>query len=948
MKKLSATVIIFSVLLSMICFPSLVSANEINTEIIYYFNDFSEGSAYLCDKTTNGLKVPQTDLGVKINSSGDDVISASLTTSQDANGTSVMRIASVSSGKLYNLAFPKVSPEGKPDIVVEYRVRASISGSYYIKECAYANWYSNYSASKTVALGGANFIKSIRMDGDKTTAIATFDTLDRWNTITIVYKGNEGTRDVYINGEYKESATNTSDSPYENYYYTNDTYAFLSTIYLGTNHYVEFDYMKIYKKPDEFKFSVINGENTEKDYIDIKFNSSVKELNENKIEVNGEPIRSIECISLAENLYRLNLYNSLDCDTQYSVTVSGVENVLGNSMDSHTENFKVRKAVSHIEDVGIYEDDTPLEGLYSGEFRIAADAANELDETDTVSIIGVSFDNEGSVLKNTGNVYKESVTINPVFSGKVFSENKIVIPADAEETRVFMWKSETEPVPVSGYSSYKTNSVTKEKISYKTPSYAGELKIDAEIKDDYTGMTITVETGDTVNNRMVGILVKYEDNTEYMITEKSVNGEVVVELPLKEENIGNYYVTAGVEKGGSVSTEAPLEYYSPSYINNLLENNINNKETATPQTVKTFMDSLGGYLKIDMEAVSKLSDPLKAYEYLLVLRDEPEGDINDRFNDASELKTALDTAIELANIYEGRDTASVIENSTALGVDEKVINTINEDMSPASKAYMTDKLKEKIYNPVSLISKDIKAYAVLGAVYGADNYKQVRSVIEDYGTELGINMVDYTALSNPKVVEDAVMNNEFGNLDLFKTAVNDLIYSAKTAEALNKLPPVSSGGGGGGGGGGSRIDFTPEKNEKEDKKEETSVKISYTDVKENDWFYNDVTWATEKGLFIGTDTGAFLPHMNLTWEHIAIVLKRMGFETENKYGNKDITRGELAKLLFELKANNNETANAYDWVKKVGLFIGDEKGDMLFDNLLTRAQCCTVLRRLDK
>jgi len=91
---------------------------------------------------------------------------------------------------------------------------------------------------------------------------------------------------------------------------------------------------------------------------------------------------------------------------------------------------------------------------------------------------------------------------------------------------------------------------------------------------------------------------------------------------------------------------------------------------------------------------------------------------------------------------------------------------------------------------------------------------------------------------------------------------------------------------------------------------QNSYNNEFHDISENDWFYSDVTWATKEKLFVGTDEGKFLPHRNLTWEHITIVLERTGHKVNNVHGKKDITRGEFAKLLYEILADKSISYDA--------------------------------------
>ena len=106
-------------------------------------------------------------------------------------------------------------------------------------------------------------------------------------------------------------------------------------------------------------------------------------------------------------------------------------------------------------------------------------------------------------------------------------------------------------------------------------------------------------------------------------------------------------------------------------------------------------------------------------------------------------------------------------------------------------------------------------------------------------------------------------------------------------------------------------------------------------------------WATENGWFIGTSDTTFSPENYLTWEQIAIVLKRMGFEYSTLRGNEAILRGDFADVLYTFLADKAKYQNVDEWIKGTKMFIGNDSGNMMFDTPLTRAQCCTLIRRIE-
>ena len=114
----------------------------------------------------------------------------------------------------------------------------------------------------------------------------------------------------------------------------------------------------------------------------------------------------------------------------------------------------------------------------------------------------------------------------------------------------------------------------------------------------------------------------------------------------------------------------------------------------------------------------------------------------------------------------------------------------------------------------------------------------------------------------------------------------------------------------------------------------------FTDVNQNDWYYNDVCIAVKAGYINGKTPTIFEP-------------------------NSAITRQEVAKILTTIK-NNKDTNydklptfkdghNVDDWAKPyvegaldAGYFTGDDKGYINPTNNITRAEAVTVLTRVEK
>lgn len=84
---------------------------------------------------------------------------------------------------------------------------------------------------------------------------------------------------------------------------------------------------------------------------------------------------------------------------------------------------------------------------------------------------------------------------------------------------------------------------------------------------------------------------------------------------------------------------------------------------------------------------------------------------------------------------------------------------------------------------------------------------------------------------------------------------------------------------------------------------------SFVDVKESDWFYNEVNWAVRRGIAAGTGTDTFSPLDDCTHAHILTFLWRAAGEPESE-----------AKLPFTAK--NSWAADALVWAYEKGMIDG--------------------------
>ena len=136
--------------------------------------------------------------------------------------------------------------------------------------------------------------------------------------------------------------------------------------------------------------------------------------------------------------------------------------------------------------------------------------------------------------------------------------------------------------------------------------------------------------------------------------------------------------------------------------------------------------------------------------------------------------------------------------------------------------------------------------------------------------------------------------------------------------------------------------------------------VGYTDVTEANWYYEAVTYVTEKGLMAGKTDTTFAPSAAVTGADLSAALKAFA-PTVTVEADQTVTRAELVTLLWnyvgkpaaeaDLSAFTDGAAvsaanqPAVIWAVAQGLLQGSN-GALDLDSQLTRAQAATLIVRL--
>ena len=119
----------------------------------------------------------------------------------------------------------------------------------------------------------------------------------------------------------------------------------------------------------------------------------------------------------------------------------------------------------------------------------------------------------------------------------------------------------------------------------------------------------------------------------------------------------------------------------------------------------------------------------------------------------------------------------------------------------------------------------------------------------------------------------------------------------------------------------------------------TDGTLPFTDVRETDWFYDDVVFAYENGLFSGTMATTFSPSENVTREQMAAILCRYA-----QYKRYDTTASAALSAFSDAAAVSTYAKAPLSWAVAEKLVNGTD-GKLLPRASATRAQVAAILHR---
>ena len=121
----------------------------------------------------------------------------------------------------------------------------------------------------------------------------------------------------------------------------------------------------------------------------------------------------------------------------------------------------------------------------------------------------------------------------------------------------------------------------------------------------------------------------------------------------------------------------------------------------------------------------------------------------------------------------------------------------------------------------------------------------------------------------------------------------------------------------------------------------------FSDVAEDAYYIDAVSWASEAGIIYGYGDGKFGPNDSLTREQIAMIFYRYAQTFGEGYAYED--EYTLSYLdYFDADEIYDGAKEAVAWLTSKGIMIGDDKGCFNPKDNVTRAQLAAIVRRFEE
>ena len=121
---------------------------------------------------------------------------------------------------------------------------------------------------------------------------------------------------------------------------------------------------------------------------------------------------------------------------------------------------------------------------------------------------------------------------------------------------------------------------------------------------------------------------------------------------------------------------------------------------------------------------------------------------------------------------------------------------------------------------------------------------------------------------------------------------------------------------------------------------EVTGTTTFTDVKEDAYYYQALVWAVQNGIATGMDDTRFAPNANVTREQLVTFLYRYA-----KASGADMSKQADLSQYRDVNEVSNYAKDAMAWAVGSGILQGMEENRLAPLGTATRAQAATILMR---
>lgn len=125
-----------------------------------------------------------------------------------------------------------------------------------------------------------------------------------------------------------------------------------------------------------------------------------------------------------------------------------------------------------------------------------------------------------------------------------------------------------------------------------------------------------------------------------------------------------------------------------------------------------------------------------------------------------------------------------------------------------------------------------------------------------------------------------------------------------------------------------------------DGEKESKANSLFTDVKESNWFYDQIVWAAENGIVNGVTPTEFKPNDKITREQIVTILFRYA-----SYANLNTAVSEELSEFVDASKVSSYALDAMKWAVASGIIKGDNKSNINPMGNATRAEAAAMIFR---